>query len=174
LFLSFFIHFFWLHYVQRCTRQWLVIHVDGVKLCLWTAMTNGPTIHPPDNEYGEPRWNDNDRENQRTRRKPCPSATRSTINPTWTDPGANPGLCGERPATNHLHRRPEFAPAEVHPWFVVDRVALEQVFSPSSSASPVSISPPASHAHIYIYIYIYVYKICGMNNRFVGGCSSER
>jgi hypothetical protein len=31
-----------------------------------------------------------------------PSATLSTTNPTWKDPGANPGLRGERPATNHL------------------------------------------------------------------------
>jgi hypothetical protein len=41
-------------------------------------------------------------ENQRTRRKTCPSATLSTTNPTWIDPGANPGLQGERPATNDL------------------------------------------------------------------------
>jgi hypothetical protein len=31
--------------------------------------------------------------------KTCPSATLSTTNPTWIDPGANPGLRGERPAT---------------------------------------------------------------------------
>jgi hypothetical protein len=30
------------------------------------------------------------------------SATLSTTNPTWIDPGANPGLRGERPATNRL------------------------------------------------------------------------
>jgi len=53
-------------------------------------------------EYGERRWNDIDRENRRTRRKTCPSATLSTTNPTWIDPGANPGLRGERPATNRL------------------------------------------------------------------------
>jgi len=41
-------------------------------------------------------------ENRRTRRKTCPSATLSTTNPTWIDLGANPGLRGERPATNHL------------------------------------------------------------------------
>jgi hypothetical protein len=35
-------------------------------------------------------------------RKTCPSATLSTTNPTWIDPGSNPGLCGERPATNRL------------------------------------------------------------------------
>jgi hypothetical protein len=31
-----------------------------------------------------------------------PSATLSTTNPTWIDPGANPGLLGERPTTNRL------------------------------------------------------------------------
>ena len=41
-------------------------------------------------------------ENLSTRRKTCPSATLSTRNPTWTDPGSNPGLRGERPATNRL------------------------------------------------------------------------
>jgi hypothetical protein len=44
----------------------------------------------------EHRWNEIDRE------KPCPSATLSTINPTWTDPGPNPGLRSERPATTRL------------------------------------------------------------------------
>jgi hypothetical protein len=37
-------------------------------------------------------------ENQRTWRKTCPSATLSTTNSTWIDPG----LRGERPATNDL------------------------------------------------------------------------
>jgi hypothetical protein len=41
-------------------------------------------------------------ENQSTRGKTCPSATFSTTNPTWTDPGSNPGLRGGRPATNRL------------------------------------------------------------------------
>jgi hypothetical protein len=34
-------------------------------------------------------------ENRSTRRKTCPSATLSTTNPTWTDPGSNLGLRGE-------------------------------------------------------------------------------
>jgi hypothetical protein len=42
------------------------------------------------------------RENRRTRRKTCPSATLSTTNPIWIEPGANPGHRGERPATNDL------------------------------------------------------------------------
>jgi hypothetical protein len=41
-------------------------------------------------------------ENRRTRGKTCPSATLSTTHPTWTDPGFNLGLRGERPATNRL------------------------------------------------------------------------
>jgi hypothetical protein len=53
-------------------------------------------------EFGERRWNDMTGENRRTRRKTCPSATLSTTNPTWIDPGSNPGLRGERPATNDL------------------------------------------------------------------------
>jgi hypothetical protein len=32
----------------------------------------------------------------------CPTATLSTTNPTWTDPGSNPGLRGGRPAANRL------------------------------------------------------------------------
>jgi hypothetical protein len=41
-------------------------------------------------------------ENRRTQRKTCPSATLSTTNLTWIDPGANSGLSGERLATNRL------------------------------------------------------------------------
>jgi hypothetical protein len=47
-------------------------------------------------------WNEIDRGKPTTRRKPCPSATLSTTNSTWTDPGSNPGLRSERPATNRL------------------------------------------------------------------------
>ena len=41
-------------------------------------------------------------ENRSTRGKTCPSATLSATNPTWIEPGSNPGLCGERTATNYL------------------------------------------------------------------------
>jgi hypothetical protein len=41
-------------------------------------------------------------ENRSTRGKTCPNANLSTTNPTRTDPGSNPGLRGERPATNLL------------------------------------------------------------------------
>jgi hypothetical protein len=46
-------------------------------------------------------------ENRSTRRKTCPSATLSTTNSTWTDPGSNPGFRGGRSAANRLsHGRP--------------------------------------------------------------------
>jgi hypothetical protein len=50
----------------------------------------------------EHQWNETDREKPTTRRKTCTSATLSTTNLTWNDPGSNPGLCGERPVTNRL------------------------------------------------------------------------
>jgi hypothetical protein len=50
-------------------------------------------------EFGERRWNDVlTGENRRTLTKTCPSATLSTTNLTWTDPG----LRGDKPATNDL------------------------------------------------------------------------
>jgi hypothetical protein len=81
----------------------LVVHVDGVRLCLRIAPTNRPVVHCPGDIWV---WRTMVecylRENRRTRRKTCPSATFFTTSPTWTEPDANLGLCGERPATNHL------------------------------------------------------------------------
>jgi hypothetical protein len=41
-------------------------------------------------------------EKRSTRGKTCPSATLSTTNPTWTDPGSNPRLRGKKPVANRL------------------------------------------------------------------------
>jgi hypothetical protein len=43
-----------------------------------------------------------DRENPKNTEETCPSATLSTTNSTWIDPGAKPGLRDERPATEDL------------------------------------------------------------------------
>jgi hypothetical protein len=40
-------------------------------------------------------------ETRRIRRKTCPNTT-STKNTAWSDPEANPGIRGERPATERL------------------------------------------------------------------------
>jgi hypothetical protein len=51
----------------------------------------------------EHRWNEIDRGKPKySGGKTCPSAILSATNPTWTDPGWNPGLRDERPATNRL------------------------------------------------------------------------
>jgi hypothetical protein len=42
-------------------------------------------------------------ENRSTRRKTCPSATLSTTDPTWTDPGSKSVLRGGRPVANRLN-----------------------------------------------------------------------
>jgi hypothetical protein len=54
------------------------------------------------NEYGEPRWNDIDRGKPKNFEKnPVPVALvhHKYHMTTWTDPGANPGLRGERRVT---------------------------------------------------------------------------
>jgi hypothetical protein len=50
----------------------------------------------------EHRWNETDRGKPKFSGENCRSATLSTTNPTWTEPGLNPGLRGERPATNRV------------------------------------------------------------------------
>jgi hypothetical protein len=50
----------------------------------------------------EHRWKKLTGQNRSTRGKTCLSSTLSTTNPTWTDPGSNPGLSGARPAANRL------------------------------------------------------------------------
>jgi hypothetical protein len=47
-------------------------------------------IHHMIHEHGEPRWNDIDRVNRRTRKETCHSVTLSSTYPTWTLLGANP------------------------------------------------------------------------------------
>jgi hypothetical protein len=54
-------------------------------------VSSSPDIY----ESGETRWNDISRENQITRRKPCPSATLFTTSRTRTNPGANSRLIQE-------------------------------------------------------------------------------
>jgi hypothetical protein len=47
-------------------------------------------------------WNGDWQRKPKFSEKTCPSATLSTTNPTWLDPGSNPGRRGGNPATNHL------------------------------------------------------------------------
>jgi hypothetical protein len=69
------------------------------------AATTGLLYKPQmigDNDCGEIVGMKIGRGNRSTRRKPSPSATLSTTNPTWLDPGSNPGRHDGKPATNRL------------------------------------------------------------------------
>jgi hypothetical protein len=92
--------------VALCTKSklWDFSPEIGVGLVLkrGSLLTLAYYAFPRWYEFGERRWNDIDRGNWRTRRKTCLSATLSTTDPTWINPGSNPGLRGERPANNDL------------------------------------------------------------------------
>jgi hypothetical protein len=47
-------------------------------------------------------WNEDWQGKPKYSEKTCPSATLSITNPTWPDPGSNPGRRGGKPATNRL------------------------------------------------------------------------
>jgi hypothetical protein len=47
-------------------------------------------------------WNEDWQGKPKYSEKTRPSATLSTTNPTWPDPGSNPGHCSGKPATNRL------------------------------------------------------------------------
>jgi hypothetical protein len=49
-------------------------------------------------EFGGMNWQGKPKYSEKT----CPGATLSTTNPTWPDPGLNPGCRGGKPATNRL------------------------------------------------------------------------
>jgi hypothetical protein len=58
-------------------------------------------------------------------------------------------LCRRRLLAGLSPRRPMFAPGSDHVGFVVDEVALGQVFGQSSSVFPVSLIPPWLHTQLY-------------------------
>jgi hypothetical protein len=69
-----------------------------------TAAIYCPIVRAPgDCDDGELlRWNEDWQGKPKYSEKTCPSATLSTTNPTWPDPGLNPGRRGGKPATNRL------------------------------------------------------------------------
>jgi hypothetical protein len=67
-----------------------------------------PIVPAPDDMWGwlwSNRWNEDWQGKPKYSEKTCPSATLSTTNPTWPDPGSNPGRRGVKPSTNRLSYR---------------------------------------------------------------------
>jgi len=66
----------------------ILVHVEGMRLCVRTAVSNGPIVHSHMiYESGEPRWNDSDRGKPKKSRKFSPRATLFITSPTWTYSG---------------------------------------------------------------------------------------
>jgi hypothetical protein len=68
----------------------------GLTKSTGTAATSGLFYKPQMIDEGD--WQRKPKYSEKT----CPIATLSTTNPTWPDPGSNPGRRGRKPATNYL------------------------------------------------------------------------
>jgi hypothetical protein len=65
---------------------------------------NWPIVTAPDERWWmwSSLWNENLQGKLKYSENTCPNATLSTTNPTWPDPGSNPGRRGGKLATNRL------------------------------------------------------------------------
>jgi hypothetical protein len=90
----------------RYSWIFFVVSWGGVRLSLLgTSTTNWPIVPALDDRWWwmwSSRWNENWQGKQKYSEKTCPSATMSTINPTWPNLGSNPGRRCGKPATNRL------------------------------------------------------------------------
>jgi hypothetical protein len=78
---------------------------SGVGLSPLYCGHSWPIVPAPDEGWGwlwSNWWNEDWQRKPKCSENTCPSATLSTTNPTWPDPGSNPGRRGGKPATNRL------------------------------------------------------------------------
>jgi hypothetical protein len=66
------------------------------------------------------RWNEDWQGKPKYSKKTCPGATLTTTNPTWPDPGSNPGRRGGKPATNRLSYGAALHMPYFYPYFAWD------------------------------------------------------
>jgi hypothetical protein len=98
-------------YVRKLMTQWTTFCrvgffiASGVGLSPWYYGHFWPIVPAPDDRWGWlwSNWRNEDWQGKpKYSEKTFPSATLSTTNPTWPDPGSNPGCRGGKPATNRL------------------------------------------------------------------------
>jgi hypothetical protein len=106
----------WMYLPEKCGSDW----VDQRNNCIiifyllflgrwdWVSWYCGhywPIVPTPDDRWWwlwRNWWNEDWQGKPKYSEKTCSSATLSTTNPTWLDPGLNPSRRGRKPATNRL------------------------------------------------------------------------
>jgi hypothetical protein len=88
--------------------------------------------------------------NRSTQGKNRPIATLSTTNSTWTDPGSNPGLGGERPATDCLSHGTAF--------FILDLTSDSSYMFTENMVPEKCINIPDQTKPISILTRVVIYK----------------
>jgi hypothetical protein len=84
--------------------SFFLVSYGGVRLSpLGTLVNNWPILPALDYRWvWSSRWNEDWQGKPKHSEKTCPSATLSTTNLTWPDPGSNPGLPCGKSTTNRL------------------------------------------------------------------------
>jgi hypothetical protein len=84
---------------------YIIIIISGVRLSLLVLRSLLAYVPTPDDRWWWLRrnwWNEDWQGKPKYSEKTYPNATLSTTNPTWLDPGSNPGRRGGKPVTNRL------------------------------------------------------------------------
>jgi hypothetical protein len=94
----------WIFFCSKWDEDLLIFLVrwDWVS---WYCGHYWPIVPAPDDRWWwlwRNWWNEDWQGNPKYPEKTCPSATLSTTNLTWLDPGSNPGRRDGKPATNRL------------------------------------------------------------------------
>jgi hypothetical protein len=77
-------------------------NLSGVRLSLFVLRPLLAYCTSPRCRVWRDWWNEDWQGKPKYSEKTCPSATLSTTNPTWLDPGSNPGRRDRKPATNRF------------------------------------------------------------------------
>jgi hypothetical protein len=91
-------------------------------------------------------WNEDWQGKPQYSEKTCPSSTLSTTNPTWLDPGLNPGRFGGKPATNRFSYGAAFLVCYLHKYIGHTRnfciITWYSENRKEDSASPMELARP--------------------------------
>jgi hypothetical protein len=97
-------------------------------------------------------WNEDWQGKPKYSEKTCPSATLSTTNPTWPEPGLNPGRRGGKPATNSLSYGAAFSSC----WSNFQISIASSIFSRSCDVSRMRL------AYFEFYLFCLISWICSV------------